>query len=170
MSKSPFKHTRNPKDYRRNVGIAVFNQEGKIWVGKRVGETGPHSWQCPQGGMDNGEKPKIAAYRELYEETGIVEKNRTLLGKLKGWLYYDFSSQALEKNERKWKHKGQRQKWFAFRYYGDDSDINLTAHGEQEFSEWKWVDLKTIPDIIVPFKRPVYERLVVEFEHYARPL
>lgn len=161
---------RKPKDYRRNVGIAVFNKDGKIWVGKRLGEDGPYAWQCPQGGIDKGEKPGRAALRELFEETGLKGQNLERIGKIKPWLYYDFTPEALSGRRRKWTNKGQRQKWFAFRYSGDGSDIDLTAHGEQEFSEWKWAELKTIPDLIVPFKRDVYTMLVKEFAEFADPI
>lgn len=163
--------SRNPKLYRRNVGVAIFNTDGQIWLGKRFGEDGPYAWQCPQGGIDKGEKPKNAARRELFEETGLKGDNLEKLGKIKDWLYYDFTAEALEHaKRRKWNHIGQRQKWYAFRYYGDGSDVELTAHGEQEFSEWKWVDLPTIPESVVPFKRKVYERLVIEFAPYAQPV
>ena len=80
--------TRKKSDYRRNVGVAIFNEEGKIWLGKRFGENGPYVWQCPQGGIDKGEKPKAAARRELFEETGLRAENMEYLGKVKGWLYY----------------------------------------------------------------------------------
>ena len=161
---------RNKSDYRRNVGVAIFNTQGQIWLGKRFGENGPNVWQCPQGGIDKGEKPKAAARRELFEETGLRAENMKYLGKVKGWLYYDFPPDVLAKNRKRFKNKGQRQKWYAFRYFGDGSDINLTAHGPQEFSEWKWVELNTIADTIVPFKRAVYEQLIVEFADFAIPM
>ncbi len=161
----------NPKLYRRNVGIAIFNTQGQIWLGKRFGEDGPYAWQCPQGGIDKGEKPKHAARRELYEETGLQGDCLKKLGKIKGWLYYDFTLEALESMKRRnWEHIGQRQRWYAFRYFGDGSDVNLNTHGEQEFSDWKWADLETTPNSIIPFKRPVYERLVIEFADYAKPV
>jgi putative (di)nucleoside polyphosphate hydrolase len=161
----------NPKDYRPNVGIAVFNKQGKIWLGKRFGQDGPYAWQCPQGGIDKGEKSSQAAVRELFEETGLRGDNLKQLGKIKPWLYYDFTVEALAgRKKRKWTHIGQRQKWFAFRYLGDDSDVDLTAHGEQEFSDWRWADLASIPETVVPFKREVYERLVTEFADFAKPL
>ena len=162
--------TRKKSDYRRNVGVAIFNEKGQIWLGKRFGENGPYMWQCPQGGIDKGEKPKAAARRELFEETGLRAENMEYLGKVKGWLYYDFPPGILAKNRKRFNNKGQRQKWFAFRYSGDGSDVNLTAHGPQEFSEWKWVDLNTIADTIVPFKRAVYEQLIVEFADFAIPI
>ncbi len=162
--------TRNKKEYRRNVGVAVFNPRGQIWLGKRFGEDGPYCWQCPQGGIDAGEKPKAAARRELFEETGLKAKNMEYLGRIKGWLYYDFPAELRAKKQTRFSNIGQRQKWFAFRYNGDGSDIDLKAHGPQEFSEWRWADLDTIPQTIVPFKREVYEQLVIEFADFAKPV
>jgi putative (di)nucleoside polyphosphate hydrolase len=161
---------RKKSDYRRNVGIAVFNTKGQIWLGKRFGEDGPYVWQCPQGGIDRGESPKKASKRELFEETGLRAKEMEYLGKIKGWLYYDFTPEMLARKKKRQKHKGQRQKWYAYRYYGDGSDIDLKAHGPQEFSEWRWADLDTITDTIVPFKRAVYEQLIIEFEPFAKPI
>jgi len=161
---------RNKSDYRPNVGIAIFNPQGQIWLGKRFGEDGPYVWQCPQGGIDRGEKPKSAAERELFEETGLRAGNMDYLGKIKGWLYYDFTAEILAQNKNRFRHIGQRQKWYAYRYYGDGSDVNLTAHGVQEFSDWRWADLNTIVDTIVPFKRHVYEQLMVEFAPFAIPV
>jgi putative (di)nucleoside polyphosphate hydrolase len=161
---------RKKSDYRRNVGIAIFNPQGKIWLGKRFGEDGPHVWQCPQGGIDKGEKPKHAAKRELFEETGLVANDMEYLGRIKPWLYYDFTAEMLARKKKRFSHIGQRQKWYAYRYFGDGSDINLTAHGPQEFSEWRWADLYTIADTIVSFKRPVYEQLIVEFEQFSKPI
>ena len=161
---------RKKSDYRRNVGIAVFNTKGQIWLGKRFGEDGPYVWQCPQGGIDRGESPKKASKRELFEETGLRAKEMEYLGKIKGWLYYDFTPEMLARKKKRLKHKGQRQKWYAYRYYGDGSDIDLKAHGPQEFSEWRWADLDTITDTIVPFKRAVYEQLIIEFEPFAKPI
>ncbi|CAM3874588.1 RNA pyrophosphohydrolase [Litorimonas haliclonae] len=158
-----------PEDYRPNVGAAIFNAQGQIWLGKRFGEDGPYAWQCAQGGIDDGEDFYEAALRELWEETGIRKDKLTLLGRIEEWLYYDFTEEA-RLNRRKREHKGQRQRWFAFRYHGDGSDIDLCAHGEQEFSDWKWADLKTIHESVVPFKRGVYERLIAEFADFANPM
>ncbi len=162
--------SRNKKDYRRNVGVVIFNPQGQVWLGKRFGEDGPHCWQFPQGGMDKGEKPKAAAKRELFEETGLKADRMDYLGRIKGWLYYDFPPELLAQKRKRFNNIGQRQKWFAFRYHGDGADVDLTAHGEQEFSDWRWADLNTIADTIVPFKREVYERLIVEFAPFAKPI
>ena len=162
--------SRKKSDYRRNVGVAIFNKHGQIWLGKRFGEDGPYVWQCPQGGIDKGEKPKAAARRELFEETGLRAEGMEYLGKIKGWLYYDFPPEVLAQTKKSLKTIGQRQKWFAFRYFGDGSDVDLTAHGQQEFSEWRWADLNGIAETIVPFKRAVYEQVMVEFAPFAKPI
>ncbi len=155
--------------YRPAVGIALFNDDGHVWLGKRFGQKGPYSWQMPQGGIDVGEKPKAAARRELWEETGIHEKDVTFLGGVKGWLYYDFPPEHPgKKSTRGW--TGQRQKWYAFRYHGNEKRIDLKSHGPQEFSKWKWASLEDAPVLIVPFKRKVYERMAVEFEGFAKPV
>lgn len=154
--------------YRPAVGVAVFNDLGQVWLGKRFGEKGPYSWQMPQGGIDKGEKPKAASVRELWEETGIRKKDVTLLGSIDDWLYYDFPPEHQGPKSRGW--VGQRQKWYAFRYKGKEKNIDLKSHGPQEFSKWKWADLSDAPKLIVPFKRKVYERLVIEFEDYSKPV
>jgi len=162
--------TRLKKDYRRNVGVIIFNPKGQVWLGHRFGETGPHCWQFPQGGIDKGEKPKSAAKRELFEETGLIAENMDYLGKHKGWLYYDLPAEVIARRKKLNHYKGQRQKWFAYRYYGDGSDVDLKAHGEQEFSDWKWADLNSVVDTVVPFKRDVYEQLIITFSPFAKPI
>lgn len=154
--------------YRPAVGVAVFNAAGQVWLGKRFGQSGPYSWQMPQGGIDEGEKPKAAATRELWEETGIRTKDVTLLGSVADWLYYDFPPEHQGPKSRGW--MGQRQKWYAFRYHGNEKKIDLKSHGPQEFSKWKWAELSDAPKLIIPFKRKVYERLLIEFEDYAQPI
>ena len=161
---------RDKKDYRRNVGVIIFNPQGQVWLGHRFGETGPHCWQFPQGGMDKGEKAKAAAKRELFEETGLIAENMDYLGKHKGWLYYDLPAEVFARRKKLNRYKGQRQKWFAYRYYGDGSDVDLKAHGEQEFSDWKWADLNSVADTVVPFKRDVYEQLIITFSPFAKPI
>jgi len=161
--------THDISKYRPAVGIAVFNKKGQVWLGHRLDQTGPYAWQMPQGGMDKGEIPEVSAARELWEETGIRLDMVTPVGEVQDWLFYDFPPEYLGKKATKgW--RGQRQKWFAFRFHGDENKIDLKAHGPQEFSEWKWGDLSKTPDLIVPFKRKVYEQLASEFERFAKPL
>jgi len=156
----------DPEAYRPCVSMALFNLSGQLWLGKRFGHNGPYCWQCPQGGIDDGEAPEHAAGRELWEETGTRLEHVTPLGEIQDWLYYDFPPEYRgRKITKKW--RGQRQKWFAFRYHGPDEAFNLTTHGEQEFSEWRWGQLHEAPGLIIPFKRTVYERVAVEFERFA---
>lgn len=143
----------------------MFNSEGRVWVGKRMGHDGPHCWQMPQGGIDKGEAPEHAAVRELFEETGITLDRLVPLGETTGWLCYDFPKGYKQRKGQNW--RGQKQKWFAFRLIGKADCIDLKAHGVQEFSDWKWEELSVLPDLIVPFKRSVYEAIVTTFARYA---
>lgn len=163
------KPTTDISSYRPAVGIAVFNKHGQVWLGKRLGGKGPYTWQMPQGGIDKGEATEVAAARELWEETGIRLKDVTPIGEVEDWLFYDFPPEYLgAKATKGW--TGQRQKWYAFRYHGNEKKIDLKSHGPQEFSKWKWADLSDAPESIVPFKRKVYERLASEFERFAKPI
>lgn len=156
-----------PKDhYRPCAGVALFNREGCIWLGRRTGNH-EKAWQLPQGGIDRGEDPQMAAIRELEEETGVHVNLLSPLGEIEDWLYYDIPKGRGKRDNKNW--RGQRQKWYAFRFNGTDSDINLRHHLPAEFSEFRWAELSEIVDLIVPFKRKVYERLQVEFGDYARP-
>jgi putative (di)nucleoside polyphosphate hydrolase len=159
--------------YRPCAGIALFNRDGRVFVGRRLG--GPehvddaHAWQMPQGGVDEDEDIYNAALRELYEETNVrsVEK----LGEIRGWLKYDIPREIVGQ-AWKGKYRGQKQKWYALRFTGKDSEIDVAqpAGGhEPEFVEWRWERLERTPDLIVPFKRPVYERVVRAFRRFAEP-
>ena len=157
------------KHYRPCVGVAVFNTDGKVWLGKRFGQDGPFNWQMPQGGIDKGETPEVSAARELFEETGITLDMVTPIGEVEEWLFYDFPPVYKGRKATKgW--AGQRQRWFAFRFHGDASHIDLQSHGPQEFSDWRWGELSGAPELIVPFKRKVYERLASEFERFSKPI
>jgi len=153
--------------YRPNAGIVLFNRDGLTWLGKRFQETGPWVWQWPQGGMDAGEDPAEAAYRELYEETGIRADQVMMLGTIERWLSYDFPPEVLAQRKKNW--KGQRQRWFALRFLGDDTDFDLTAVPPQEFETFRWEKLERVPGLIIPWKRPVYEEVVRAFAPLANP-
>jgi len=148
--------------YRLGVGIALFNGENKVFVAQRIDNPGP-AWQMPQGGIDKNEKPLDAAWRELHEETGI--RSAELLAESKDWLRYDLPADLAG---RLWKgrYRGQEQKWFAFRFTGKESEIDI-AGPNPEFSAWKWVALKETPNLIVPFKRSLYDQVVQEFARLA---
>jgi putative (di)nucleoside polyphosphate hydrolase len=156
--------------YRPCVGIVVFNSAGRVFVGKR--RDGPehvdatHAWQMPQGGVDPGEDPWPAALRELREETSIHSVDK--LGEVADWLSYDIP-RAIVGQAWKGKYRGQTQKWFAVRFTGDDSEINIDQPDghEPEFTAWRWERLERLPTLIIPFKRKVYERVVQEFAEFA---
>jgi putative (di)nucleoside polyphosphate hydrolase len=148
--------------YRRGVGIALFNRAGRVFVAQRLDSPGP-AWQMPQGGIDKGEAPLDAAWRELQEETGVTSAE--LLAESDGWLNYDLPPE-LAATLWKGKYRGQEQKWFAFRFTGAESEIDITGD-HPEFSSWKWADFRQVPELIVPFKRPLYQKVVLEFGHLA---
>ncbi|MXP24948.1 RNA pyrophosphohydrolase [Altererythrobacter indicus] len=153
---------RNPLDYRPCVGIMLVNEEGQVFVGKRIDNREGDWWQMPQGGVDKGEEPSDAAYRELEEETGATRDDVELITRLDSEIFYDLPS---ELKGKLWggKYIGQRQIWYLARFTGTDDDINLEAHDPAEFCEWKWVEAETLPDLIVPFKRAVYSEVVNGF-------
>lgn len=152
--------------YRPNVGIALFNRDGLVFIGKRAGLDGPHCWQMPQGGIDDGEDPALAAQRELKEETGVPPDLTEPLGEAPGWMGYDFPPEV-RKLEKFQGAAGQRQKWFAYRFLGSDSDIKLDAH-DAEFDAWRWERLERVPELIIPWKRDVYELVAEVFAPFAR--
>ncbi len=148
--------------YRRGVGMMLFNARGEVFVAKRI-DTISDAWQMPQGGIDAGEDPRTACMRELHEEIGT--DHATILAESAEWYAYDLPDHLVPKI---WKgqYRGQEQKWFALRFDGADSSINIeTEH--PEFCEWKWVPIDSLPDLIVPFKRDLYAALVKEFRHLA---
>ncbi len=150
--------------YRRCVGVMVLNDKGAVFVGKRVNTGGgQYEWQMPQGGIDETESPLDAALRELEEETSI--RSVELIDESAGWLSYDLPDDALGR----WRglYRGQTQKWFVFRFVGGEEEINLVAHEPPEFCQWKWVPISDIVELVVPFKRSVYESLVTQFSHIS---
>lgn len=162
------KPTAETKDYRPAAGVTIFNGHGDVWLGRRAGETTKHVWQMPQGGIDEGEDAETAALREMQEETGISPEHVAILGRIEGELYYDFPEHyRTHRRTKNW--RGQRQTWFALRFTGSDSDINIQAQTSPEFSAWRWGELSETPSLIVPFKRKVYEHLAIKFAHYAKP-
>jgi putative (di)nucleoside polyphosphate hydrolase len=158
--------------YRPCVGIMVLNRTGLVWIGRRFdapGEPeGPGTWwQMPQGGIDDDEDPAKAALRELEEETGI--RSVAMLAESPRWYSYDLPEHLRPKA---WggRYRGQKQKWFAVRFLGSDDEVQLARPGhDQEFDAWRWADIGELPQLIVPFKRPVYEQLLRDFRHLARP-
>jgi putative (di)nucleoside polyphosphate hydrolase len=148
--------------YRPGVGIMLLNHAGEVFVGRRIDMPAMPAWQMPQGGIDPGETPFQAALRELREEIGTDKVE--LLGESQGWLRYDLPAE-LSRGIWGGRYRGQQQKWFAFRFTGRDDDIDI-ARENPEFSAWQWAPYESLPDLIVPFKRTLYRRLLEEF----RPL
>ncbi len=151
--------------YRPCVGVMLINEAGLIFAGQRRDNPVP-AWQMPQGGIDGDEKPKKAALRELREETGVTKDHVDFIAKAKGWVTYDLPPELLG-NIWGGKYRGQKQKWFLYRFTGQDSQIDIATE-HPEFSEWKWVTADEMLAAIVPFKRAVYEKVVAAFrEHLA---
>jgi putative (di)nucleoside polyphosphate hydrolase len=159
--------------YRPCAGLMVLNRAGRAFIGRRT--DGPehtdatHVWQMPQGGIDPGEDPYQAALRELYEETNI--RSVEPLGEIAEWLTYDIPAEILG---QAWKgqYRGQKQKWYALRFVGKDSEIDVAhpaggAH-KAEFVDWRWEPLANLPDLVVPFKRAIYEQVIREFAKFAQ--
>ena len=152
--------------YRPNVGVVLFNRQGKVWLGRRIHSPGPHNWQFPQGGVDKGEDLMQAARRELQEETGVV--SAAYLGRTQGWLTYDFpEGYRGVKTSRGW--RGQKQVWFALRFDGEDAEVNLLAHRHAEFDAWRWAELEDAAEVVIPFKRRTYEQVIEAFRRFTDP-
>lgn len=151
--------------YRPNVGVVLFNRQGQVWLGHRASEAGAFSWQFPQGGVDRGEALEAAARRELHEETGV--KSARLLGRTERWLSYDFPPEVLANEKRARGFRGQKQAWFALGFEGEDTEIDLFAHGDIEFDAWRWAPIQEAPERVARFKREVYLTVVETFAPLA---
>ena len=147
--------------YRRGVGIALFDAAGRVFAGERIDT--PGAWQMPQGGLDRDEDPWAAACRELKEEIGTHKAEK--LDETE-WLRYDLPPDLVGHVWRG-RYRGQEQKWFAARFTGENSDIDLEADAKPEFRAWRWVALEDLPSLIVPFKRPLYLAVVTAFARFA---
>jgi putative (di)nucleoside polyphosphate hydrolase len=158
--------------YRPCVGIMLLNAEGLAFIGRRADNEGEPEgagtwWQMPQGGLDKGEEPEAGARRELAEETGV--RSARFIGKSREWLTYDLPRELIGVA---WdgRYRGQKQMWFAARFDGEESEIDIGPHGghEPEFDAWRWAKIEELPSLVVPFKRKVYERVIEEFGDLAR--
>ena len=157
--------------YRPCVGMMLLNRAGLVFIGRRTG--GPehvdsvHSWQMPQGGLDEGEEPYDAALRELREETSV--RSVALLAEAKDWYNYDLPTHVGRK-AWKGKYRGQTQKWFALRFLGSDGEIDVlhpSGGHKPEFVDWRWEKMEHLPALVIPFKRKVYEQVVKEFSRFS---
>lgn len=151
--------------YRPDVGMVIFNADGMVFMGERLDS--PGSWQMPQGGIDEGEAPEIAVFREMEEEIGT--RNARILSMMEDWIYYDWPEKTAQKH---WggKYKGQKQKWIALEFLGSDDDINLEAFEQPEFRRWKWVHIVELLDYAVYFKRDVYKKVMLEFKNHSEKI
>ena len=155
--------------YRPCVGVMLVNKDGLVFVGRRRNKAlrehvAPgHEWQMPQGGIDEGEDTCLAALRELQEETNVTSVS--LIAEAPQWYAYDLPDD-IAKEAWRGKYRGQRQKWFALRFEGDDGEINIDSPGgghKPEFDAWRWERVENLTSLIIPFKRPVYEQVVQAF-------
>ncbi|MDB2514060.1 RNA pyrophosphohydrolase [Alphaproteobacteria bacterium] len=151
------------RPYRPCVGIFLLNNDGFVFAGRRI-DSRAEAWQMPQGGIDAGESPLQACMREMREEIGT--NTAELVSQHDDWLYYDI---PLPLADRLWqgRYKGQKQKWMALRFTGDDSEINIATE-EPEFCEWKWLSPHDLVDLAVPFKRDVYQNVLAAFAPYLK--
>ena len=151
--------------YRPNVGIVLVNGKNEVFWGKRIRE---HAWQFPQGGINKGETPEQAMYRELREEVGLLPEHVAILGRTRDWLRYDVPRHWVR---REWRntYKGQTQIWYLLRLTGRDSDVCLRANERPEFDAWRWSEYWVPLDAVIEFKRGVYELALMELARYLFP-
>jgi putative (di)nucleoside polyphosphate hydrolase len=154
--------------YRPNVGAVLFNRDGLIFVARRAdlpnAEGAPGGWQLPQGGIDEAEDPRAAVLRELEEEIGTARAE--IIGEHPEWLTYDLPPELIGV-ALGGRYRGQRQRWFALRFTGEDSDIRLDLDPHPEFDAWRWAELAELPSMAVGFKRAIYHVLAVSFARFA---
>ena len=152
--------------YRRGVGAVLFNADGLVWIGRRISKPRQdiqNYWQMPQGGIDDDEEPATAVLRELREETGAGQAD--IIGETANWLTYDLPTH-LQGKVWKGRFRGQAQKWFALQFSGIDADFDLSGHENPEFDAWRWAELESLPELIVPFKKKIYESVVDAFAEF----
>jgi len=156
----------NDLPYRPNVGAALFNLQGLVFIGRRADQpdTSKLLWQMPQGGIDEGEDPRVAVLRELEEEIGTARA--TIMAEHPEWLTYELP-EDVRPHVLAGRYRGQRQKWFALRFDGIDADIALDRHTHPEFVEWRWAELTELPELCVSFKREVYEKVTASFSRFS---
>ncbi|MDP6707947.1 MAG: RNA pyrophosphohydrolase [Alphaproteobacteria bacterium] len=147
------------RPYRKGVGIMLLNRDGLIFAGQRIDQVA-EAWQMPQGGIDDGEEAREAALRELHEEVGTTKAE--MLAESPHWRPYDLP-EALADSVWQGRYRGQMQKWFAMRFTGEDADIRVREVETPEFDAWRWLTARQLMDLIVPFKRPIYEEVLAEF-------
>ena len=152
-----------PQDYRPGVGIMLIGREGRVFVARRNDIPGGAAWQMPQGGIDAGESPREAAMRELREEIGT---DTGLILAESPWLTYYLPAEIAARGVWGGRYRGQKQKWFAMRFLGRDEEIDLQT-SDPEFDAWKWVEPERLPELIVPFKRELYRKILAEFGKYC---
>lgn len=152
--------------YRPCAGVVLINRDGLVFGGQRIDNPG-NAWQMPQGGLDFGELPEEAALRELTEETGVPREKVTVLAQTRDWITYELPEDLLGKLW-KGKYRGQEQMWFAMRFLGEDSDINIVTE-TAEFSAWRWMTPDALVESIVPFKRAVYEAVFADLGEWIAP-
>jgi len=152
--------------FRPNVGIILLNPTNEVWWGKRVRE---HSWQFPQGGIKYGETPEQAMFRELEEETGLLPQHVKVIGRTRDWLRYEVPDHFIKRDIRG-HYRGQKQIWFLLRMTGRDCDVNLRASNHPEFDAWRWHDYWVPLDMVIEFKREVYQLALQELSRFlSRP-